>query len=315
MRAKISSATACWRSRDGASSRSKTIGSPYWMVTLANRPRFLAQPAGPRSPRLRVHGHARPAAEDRAGGDEGLLVAVPAANREHAAVAVDPLHRRLEELRLGHEADLAADERAQEEVVEEREVVGGKDDRARAGHVLGRDRAGPVEAERDRRGQTADDLVDGVGLVRAGVLVEPREVLGGPLVLVDLRLHRGELFGHVGRLPRSARPVTAHRRTGRTRRGRAAAGARTSSGLSRPRRRLPSGPRPPMPRGRGAGSGRPGPCGSGRPERLLASQEETLRGGSGRSDTACRTRYGRPGPRRTDRRSEPSAPGSYRRSR
>ena len=66
------------------------------------------------------------------GGDERLLVLVAAPHREHAAVGVDPLHRRLEQLRLGHEAHAPADERAGEEVVHEREVVRARGSPARS---------------------------------------------------------------------------------------------------------------------------------------------------------------------------------------
>ena len=107
-------------------------------------------------------------------GHERLLVAEAAAHREDAAVRVDPLHRTLEELRLGHEPHLAPRRHAEEEVVHEREVVRREDDRPAGRHLLGRDAAGAEERPRVERREHAHDLVDPVGLARARALVVAR---------------------------------------------------------------------------------------------------------------------------------------------
>ena len=62
-------------------------------------------------------------------GGERLLVGEAAPHREDAAVRVDLLHRRLEQLRLGHEVDLAPQRHAEEEVIQEREVIRRQDHR------------------------------------------------------------------------------------------------------------------------------------------------------------------------------------------
>jgi hypothetical protein len=105
-----------------------------------------------------------------------------AAQREHAAGRVDVLQRRLEELRLGHEADLAADERGEKEVVHERAVVRREDDRAALRDLLAGDRARAKERQRPEAGEHAHDLVGEVRLLRARALVERDEVLGRTLV-------------------------------------------------------------------------------------------------------------------------------------
>ncbi len=89
----------------------------------------------PRAPSLAVHDDRSAPVEDPERGDERLLVLVAAPDREHAAVAEHPRADALEQLRLAHELDAPADERAGEEVVHERRVVGGEDHRP-VGHVL-----------------------------------------------------------------------------------------------------------------------------------------------------------------------------------
>ena len=149
----------------------------------------LAELARARAAPLRVH-HDQPAlAEDRMRGLERLLVAPAAKHGEHATVREDELHRPLEELRLGHELHLPAQVDGDEEVVPEREVVGGDDGRPLHRDLVRADAAGAVEEEQDRREQDPHELVDVVGPPGAGALVKAREVLGRPGVLVDLRLH------------------------------------------------------------------------------------------------------------------------------
>jgi len=71
------------------------------------------------------------------GGLERLRVTVAAADWEGAAVGEDEgQKRRLEQLRLGHEADLAPQEHGGEEVVPLAEVVGRQDHRPALRHVL-----------------------------------------------------------------------------------------------------------------------------------------------------------------------------------
>ena len=83
------------------------------------------------------------------GGDEGLLVVVAAAHREHAAVAEDVVEDAVaEQLRLGHELDLPPQVDGGEEVVHLAEVVRREDHRAVGGTLLGADRAAAVEEER-----------------------------------------------------------------------------------------------------------------------------------------------------------------------
>ena len=189
----------------GSATTSKLIGSPYWTVTFGNRSlRHLRTPSEPwiatgttgtpdssairptpgrgsPSPPLRerppsgyISRHP-PRSEDRVGGLECLLVVVAAPDREGAPVAEDELdHRVREQLRLGHEADLPAHVDGGEEVVPLAEVVRGEDHGPRGGHVLGADRAGAVEEQGRRRQDDPRHVVDPVGLVGAGALVEPR---------------------------------------------------------------------------------------------------------------------------------------------
>ena len=81
------------------------------------------------------------------GGDERLLVLVAAAHRERPAVGEDEGEGGVgaQELRLGHEPDLAPQVDGREEVVPVREVIRGEDHGAVAGDVLGPDRPGAVE--------------------------------------------------------------------------------------------------------------------------------------------------------------------------
>src|SRR4051812_43603516 len=58
----------------------------------------LTELTGARAAALRIHEHDVAASEDRVRGLEGLLVAEAAADREHAAMGVDELHRPLEQL-------------------------------------------------------------------------------------------------------------------------------------------------------------------------------------------------------------------------
>ena len=157
-------------------------------------PDRVRQLAGPRAAALAVHGHAAAPAEHAVGRRERLLVGEPAPHREHAAVGVDPLQRRHEELRLGHEADLAADRGAEEEVVHERRVIGREDHRARRGDLLGADPTRAEEHPRVERGGDPHRLVDPVRVAGAGALVEAREVLCRARILVDLLPDRGEVL-------------------------------------------------------------------------------------------------------------------------
>ena len=151
-------------------------------------PRDVADAPGARPPALAVHGHAAAVVEDLQRRDEGLLVAVPAAHGEDAAVGVDELHRRLEELRLRHELHLAPDRGADEEVVHERGVVGREDDRAAGGHgLLGVELlAGAREEDpRVRRGPPRRTISyrrcpAGAGRVRSSKLVESAPPGAGP---------------------------------------------------------------------------------------------------------------------------------------
>ena len=120
-------------------------------------------------------------------------------------MGVDELHRRFEQLRLGHEAHLAADVAAHQEVVHEREVVGREDHGAAAGHLLDGDRAGAQERVGVQRGEHARELVRPVGFARARALVEAVEVLLGPRVGVDLLAHRGEIAHQTLYVRRGAR--------------------------------------------------------------------------------------------------------------
>src|SRR5207248_10045492 len=88
-----------------------------------------AELAGARAPAFRIHQDEVAAVEKAVGRRERFLVGVTASYRENAAVRVDELHRPLEELRLRHEVDLAAQVDGDEEMVQEREVVGRDDHR------------------------------------------------------------------------------------------------------------------------------------------------------------------------------------------
>ncbi len=93
-----------------------------------------------------------------------------------------------EQLRLAHELHAPAEERAGEEVVHERGMIGGEDHRP-VGHVLDADSARAEGDQRMQHGHHPDHLVHlGLGLARAHALVELVEVLLGARVLVDLRL-------------------------------------------------------------------------------------------------------------------------------
>ncbi len=139
------------------------------------------------------------------GGLEGLVVAVTAAHREHATVLVDHLHRELEQLRLGHELDLAAQVDGHEEVIEEGEVVRSHDRRTIGGHLVRVDRARAEEEQQVGREHQANCLVHPVRPLRARALVEVGEVLRRPLVLINLRLEAALrlllLLAHVPLLP------------------------------------------------------------------------------------------------------------------
>src|SRR3954447_16201374 len=158
--------------------------------------RAVRKLTSPRAGAFEVHDDRAAAREHVVGGDERFLVVEAAADREHAAVRVDPLHRRLEELRLGHERHAPADEGADEEVVHEREVVGCEDQRPVRGHLLGRDAAGAEERPRHQRGADPNRLVDPVRLACPRARVEPVEMLLRPRIAVDLRLELGELLPH-----------------------------------------------------------------------------------------------------------------------
>ena len=223
---------------------------------MPGRARSPISPAA-RPAALAVHRHAAAALEDRGRGDERLLVAVAAPHREHAAVRVDELQRRLEELRLRHERHLPADRRAEEEVVHERGVVRREDHRAARRHELGRDAAHAEQRPRVERGDDAHDLVDEVGLARARALVEAVEELGRARVAVDLRADRRQVAGalllggrrcglvaHGDASVPAGRPRSRDRgRAPSTGRGyvRAHPTRRTSCRRSRPTSRAPSG--------------------------------------------------------------------------
>ena len=168
---------------------------------------LLGHAAGARAPALAVHRDGAAAGEDRLGGDERLLVACAAAHGKDAAGAVDVAHGEREQLRLGHEANLAADVAAHQEVIHEREVVGREDDRAGAGNLLGGDRARAQQRVGVERGDQARGLVHPVGLARAGAGMEAVEVLGRPGVGVDLFAHRCEIV-HLSGLQRRVAEVT-----------------------------------------------------------------------------------------------------------
>src|SRR5271167_3146569 len=71
---------------------------------------LLGHFARARAPALAVHRDRSTPRKDRLRGDEDLFVARAPTHREDAAVGVDELHRPwFEQLRLGHEADLAPD--------------------------------------------------------------------------------------------------------------------------------------------------------------------------------------------------------------
>ncbi len=214
---------------------------------------LLGQLAGARAPALAVHRHRAATLEDPGRRDERVLVLVAAPHREHAAVRVDPLERAREQLRLGHEPHLAPDRDAEEEVVHEREVVRRQDDRPRAGHLVRRQAARAEEHPRVQRREDADGLVDPVRLARPRALVEAVEVLLRARVLVDLRLHPGEVLLRFGRLllghlridPTRAHPSpipASARARGASRRAASRARPRTSRARSAPARRRSAGP-------------------------------------------------------------------------
>ncbi len=126
-------------------------------------------------------------------GDQHLFVACATPHGEHAAVREHQLQRPLEHLRLGHEADLAPDVAAHQEVVHEREVVRGEDHRTAPGDVLDRDRPCAQQRVRIERCEHPHDLVHEVRFARPRALVEAVEVLLGPRVRVDLLAHRREI--------------------------------------------------------------------------------------------------------------------------
>ena len=112
-----------------------------------------------------------------------------AADGEDAPVGEDRSQdRRPEELRLGHEADLAAQVYTGEEVVHVAEVVRCQQDGTIGGHVLGPDRLGAIEAECDRSEGGAYQSVDELRVLGAGALVKLLEILGRTVVFVFLRL-------------------------------------------------------------------------------------------------------------------------------
>ena len=167
----------------------------------------VRQLAGARAPALGVHRDHAAAAEDRLGRDERLLVARAAAHREDAALQVDPARQGAEQLRLRHEANLAADEDAEQEVVHVGEVVGREDRRAGLGHVLRADRPGAQQRPRVERAEDPHELVDEARAARARPRVEAVEVLLRARVGVDLRLQAGELLAHCEGAYRAGAPV------------------------------------------------------------------------------------------------------------
>src|SRR5437764_1253813 len=99
----------------------RTISTPPRSPAISFRDALgLAKLAGAGAPALGIHQHDVPARQDRVRCLERLFVGVAAADGEHAAMRVDELHGPLEELRLRHEVDLAAQVYRDEEVVEER---------------------------------------------------------------------------------------------------------------------------------------------------------------------------------------------------
>src|SRR5205807_172052 len=122
------------------------------------------------------------------GGGERLLVVVAPSHREDPAVAEDVGGRTVvEQLRFGHKAHAAANERAGEEVVHERAVIR-SENHGTVGHVLGPDAASPEGDEEVGHENVTRRLVRPTGFAAPGPLMEAVEVLPGPLVAVDLRL-------------------------------------------------------------------------------------------------------------------------------
>src|SRR5437868_3932099 len=112
------------RNRDYRNPRLEREPSDAW-------PCLIGELAGSRASPLGIHDDGLAAAQHLEGGLERLLVLMATPDREHTAVAEDVGGKaRLEQLRLGHEPHPASQERAGEEVVHERAVVGGEDHRA-----------------------------------------------------------------------------------------------------------------------------------------------------------------------------------------
>ena len=176
------------------------------------------------------------AGEDRFGGDERLLVVVAAPDREHAAVVVDPLHRPLEKLRLGHELHLRRMNTATKKWSMNEKWLGARIAGPPAGTLSASIARVRKNSQPVGRQQQPDELVDPVGLARARARVEAVEVLGRARVLVDLRLHRRDLGVGSHALP--TRPCSA-RHARRRYRGRPQAHHRLSPRRKPWRRRGP----------------------------------------------------------------------------
>ena len=99
-----------------------------------------------------------------------IVVVMAAANGEHPAMAEDEIRGpRLEQLRLGHEPDPAADESPRAEVIHERPVVRGEDHRP-IGHELAVDTPCAIGDQRHHHRRRPDHLVDPFRTSRAGAL-------------------------------------------------------------------------------------------------------------------------------------------------
>ena len=128
-----------------------TIGA---CASIASRPAPLRGERSCSGSRWRVpsgkSARTRPRLEVQAGGLERLGVGLAAADRERAEAGEQPRGLALEELRLGHEVQVAPGREADEERVVEALVVGRDDRRPVLGHVLVAGDLEPIPDARDR---------------------------------------------------------------------------------------------------------------------------------------------------------------------
>jgi hypothetical protein len=128
---------------------------------------------------LREHDHQPAGGKDRPRGRKRLRVGLATAHGKRPEAQEQPPQRALEQLHLGHVANLAAHSEPDEERVEEVLMVGSDDRRALGGNVLrSRDPEAKPQPQQDRREQAHERVQRPRDALLARVRVRPllREV-------------------------------------------------------------------------------------------------------------------------------------------